>query len=140
MRMSASGRYSSGSQAAGGTGGVGNAGATCGAAGGGRGRWPGGGGGGGTAGAGGGAKTGGVGAAGGTDGARGAAAAAGAGGAGGTAIHQSTSLRCRCTAMSTRSEPAGLTHRLVGYSRSSRRIVVMAAAESPAWFRLCASQ
>ena len=55
----------------------------------------------------------------------------GAGGAGGTAVAQSTSLRCRWTAMSSRSEPAGLTHRLAGYSRSSRRIAAIAAAASP---------
>src|SRR4051812_39413037 len=63
-----------------------------------------------------------------------------AGGGGGVAVYHRTSLRCRRCAISMRSDRAGFTQRLAGYSRSSRRIVSTAPDASCAWSRLCANQ
>src|SRR6185436_2780346 len=62
------------------------------------------------------------------------------GGVGGVAQYQRTSLRCSRCAISMRSDRAGFTQRLAGYSSSSRRIVSIAPDASCVWFRLCASQ
>src|SRR6188474_2744847 len=65
----------------------------------------------------------------------GVAATAGTGG--GAAKYHSTSLRCSRCAISIRSDRAGFTQRLAGYSRSSRRMVSMAPDASCVWFKLC---
>src|SRR3954451_3320336 len=63
-----------------------------------------------------------------------------AGGGGGAAVYHKTSLRCRRCAISMRSDRAGFTQRLAGYSRSSRPMISTAPDASCAWFRLCANQ